>query len=1161
MQKLEFMEDSCEFKYDDLQDNVKNCLTVIINKLKAGQMSIMVGAGFSKNASTAYPSWTELLVPAYCIIHQKDKKASIEIENIKKEINKNPSKVAQDYIDMKGRREDLDIYIENFLLKLDRSSSLNLETHRALLDINWNDIITTNWDTLLEKANESGKYAVIKSAKDLRIRNSKRIIKINGSLREFEKEQKTYVFDDCFDYLYVITEKDFNNYHIDHPDFSNFMKVKMLQDSFCLIGFSGNDPNFKYWVKELKRTMTKGGNTKEPNYMFLIDTSKEPPDKETLEYKATSEYYRNNYIVRIGLNDIMYYLKNNESFSIDIGNGYSYTKEINEKLIEFFAYIKRKTSNIEINQVSNYKYDCVLAKLSYPFLDDSSNLDIGEYNTLPDFYFRNLYYSNDMMRNIYNILDKVNSWKEDEYLLLYNFCINNYYTVSNIYKKDFIEKLIINYQEKLLPENKSLFFVQQVLKTFRYDDRQIKYLEDFEKIDGCKNIVAYEKAVKLYYNFEYEALQKFLDDWKPEEDKNPDALTILKKIELLLALDNIKFLQYKKDELTSLFNKAEILASKNPQLSLFIKDCHRKMLWKIGYLEPNDIMNKEIDELIAKGYKLSYEYVNELLKNKQEENVKPNEDTRYSFNIFQFPDPNKTFLAVIRVFNFFEYTGIPAYLCLQESQLLELIQDNKNDEWCLCQLLLISIPFFGNSSSETLLRAIVPSILRYLSFDTIKELYDKTFKIIKYKLDKNFNPTVCIYIISEIIKRLPQNVYTDYISYFIKNVEEKNQIIISNIIAGEVWGWKKPFIEILKHINEFEDYKKILIWIMNEFLNDCDAYSKTNSNIFQSAFFSYYFQLITDDKFTNEKKEFLKSKIGKELIDKDMKYTKKLALYAYDYLDESMQKELITYFEENYTIKTDPYFITKLKTDKLKNKIINIIKEYNIMSYRSDEYRLLTFVKALNYAKLLKETDKKEICKDIMEKYKILQNNIEKLKHDPYKRYIKLKDGFFLIIAELFTKEETQKDVEVNEIYTELKKEYLKEHSEFFEFKWLYITDLTTFKVCFLKAIECFSYLRIEKRYLYIINTCLSKIVVQDSPDFEAIIERFIDIYEDKYGDGVFENEETKVILIQILNKFRKDIPFCYDDLFIKEQMKRLAKYMDKIKIKDENIEFWIKEG
>ena len=38
-------------------------------------------------------------------------------------------------------------------------------------------------------------------------------------------------------------------------------------------------------------------------------------------------------------------------------------------------------------------------------------------------------------------------------------------------------------------------------------------------------------------------------------------------------------------------------------------------------------------------------------------------------------------------------------------------------------------------------------------------------------------------------------------------------------------------------------------------------------------------------------------------------------------------------------------------------------------------------------------------------------------------------------------------------------------------------------------------------------------------------------------------------------------ILFFYDALFIKEQMKRLAKYMDKIKIKDENIEFWIKEG
>ena len=231
MEEPKLIDTKHEFSYEKLDGNITNCLTAIIEKLKKGQMSVMIGAGFSKNANPAYPNWEELLVPAYCELHSicestlnKDKRKKIE-----QEISKNPSKIAQEYIDMKGRREDLDIYIDKTLSRIDNSRVTNLTTHRSLLKINWNDIITTNWDTLLEKE-FSNEYIIIKKAKELKYQNKKRIIKINGSLRTSgEQEKRIYNFDDCFDYLYVITEDDFNTYHSKHSDFSNFMKVKILQ--------------------------------------------------------------------------------------------------------------------------------------------------------------------------------------------------------------------------------------------------------------------------------------------------------------------------------------------------------------------------------------------------------------------------------------------------------------------------------------------------------------------------------------------------------------------------------------------------------------------------------------------------------------------------------------------------------------------------------------------------------------------------------------------------------------------------------------------------------------------------------------------------------------------------------------------------------------------
>ena len=1157
-----------EFKYDELEGNIERCLVTIVEKLKAGQMSVMVGAGFSKNANPLYPSWYELLVRAYRKIYCKDKKKTKKTENtekikkLKEEIKKNPSKVAQDYVDMKGRREDLDICIENIFLNIDDKKS-NLTLHEKLLSLNWNDIITTNWDTLLEDANNNEDYAVVKTAKDLKIRNCKRIIKINGSLRKSKEEKKTYSFDYCFDYLYVITEKDFNNYHIDHQYFSNFMKVKVLQDSFCLIGFSGNDPNFKYWVKELKRTMTRGGNTKEPNPIFLIDVSSNPPDKATLQYKATSQYYKNNYIIRLDLDDVVVYLNDNKTSIINEVKSYSVPKKNNDKLLVLFNYLSDHTNQTEIIPTSDYEYDKLLSNLSYPFSDHSSNFYMRKYNALPYFYFNNLYYSNDIIRNIKLVLNKIDSWAEHEYLLLYNFCINNYYSISNIYKSDVLEKIIDNYKKELLPKNKALFFFQQILKASRFfnNDKHKEYINDCSKFGECKNIREYEKAIVLYENFEYEQLQNHLDGWKPEEDTNPDSLTILKKIGLLLAFDNARFWQNeKKEKIKELFNKAENAALKieDKQILLFIKYCHRDILWKISYIEPNNTINKEISELRAMGYQFPYEYINELLKKDVDEKVKPNEDTRYSGYLIQFPDSRKAFPTVIRVFNFLEYTGIPACLCLKEIQLFNLIKENKNDKGALCQLLLRSIPFFGNSSSEELLRAIVPSIFRYLSYDILKELYNEIFKIIKYKITKELNPSVYVHIITEIIKRLPNDESANYVSYIMQKIEEKNIIVTSCITRGKVWGWKKPFIEILKHIDKFEDYKKILVWVMDGFLEDCKADSKINSHIFSSEFFPYYFQLITDGKFSNEKKEFFKSDIGKKLISDDMKYRKYLALYAYDYLEENIQNGLVTYFEENYTLTIDPFFITKLKTDRLKDKCLELIKNYDILMYSSNQYNLLSFVKVLNYSKLLNESDKKEIYKDVIEKYKILKGNMDHFKYDLYKHYIKLQNDCFHIIAELFTKEEARKDEELDKIYTELENTYKENHSDFFEFKWLYTLDLKEFRLKFFEAITCFSYLHIEEKYLDIINTCLSKIIVQDSSEFEAVIEQFINIYEQNYGNGVLKEEATEIVLIQILNKFRQDIPFCYDDLFIKEQMKKLAKYMKEIGIEQEVVEFWI---
>lgn len=489
MEEPKLIETRDEYTYEELDGNIEKCLTVIIEKLKKGQMSVMIGAGFSKNANPAYPSWPQLMISAYQELYPEkyemhatkireniEKRYGLEIDQDKEQQGKiieeiqeklkqvisnaitNPSDFAQKYIDMKGRREDLDIYIEDALMPIENSETNSLELHKKLLSLNWNDIITTNWDTLLERANSNGYYEVVKSAKKLRVRNRRRIIKINGSLRSGEeKRQRKYSFDDSFNYLYVITEDDFNNYHIEHPDFSNFMKVKMLQDAFCLIGFSGNDPNFRYWIKELKRAMTKGGNTEEPNPIFFIDTSFKQPDEATLQY------YKNNYIVRINLNDTITYIEgkyNKINIFRNIDN-YFFPKKLNEKFLTLFKYITQNTKRNETTPIiASTEYNDILKAIAYKDINISTDINDSTttINTLPIFYFNNLYYSDYIITYMRNALSNSDTWTEKEYRAVHNLCVSNYYTISNIYEPSILEKIIENYKKNMLTEKKVSFF-------------------------------------------------------------------------------------------------------------------------------------------------------------------------------------------------------------------------------------------------------------------------------------------------------------------------------------------------------------------------------------------------------------------------------------------------------------------------------------------------------------------------------------------------------------------------------------------------------------------------------------------------------------------------------------------------------------------------------
>ena len=122
------------------------------------------------------------------------------------------------------------------------------EKYSRLLKLPWRDVFTTNWDTLLERALAQvlvPAYNVVLDKNQLPLANQPRIVKLHGSLPD--------------KFPLICTEEDYRTYPVQHAPFVNTVQQAMMETVFCLIGFSGDDPNFlrwSGWVRDNLRSAT-----------------------------------------------------------------------------------------------------------------------------------------------------------------------------------------------------------------------------------------------------------------------------------------------------------------------------------------------------------------------------------------------------------------------------------------------------------------------------------------------------------------------------------------------------------------------------------------------------------------------------------------------------------------------------------------------------------------------------------------------------------------------------------------------------------------------------------------------------------------------------------------------------------------------------------------
>lgn len=189
--------------------------------------AVMIGSGFSRSAaSNANPNQK---MPLWNHFTNRVKRELGREENDQT----TPLKLAEEYrvyFDQSTLNDLINEVINNDVWQPG-------ELHKSLLQLGWSEVLTTNWDTLLEDAHKKidlFHYGIVRKQSDLVSQSSPRITKLHGTIGFSEK--------------YIVAEEDYRKYPQEFGIFVNFVRQVFIENELCLLGFSGDDPNFLEWI-------------------------------------------------------------------------------------------------------------------------------------------------------------------------------------------------------------------------------------------------------------------------------------------------------------------------------------------------------------------------------------------------------------------------------------------------------------------------------------------------------------------------------------------------------------------------------------------------------------------------------------------------------------------------------------------------------------------------------------------------------------------------------------------------------------------------------------------------------------------------------------------------------------------------------------------------
>jgi hypothetical protein len=205
-------------------------LRAIRKALANGNAAVMVGSGFSRNAEggSSVGTWDDLAEALATGMSDGKSRASFSAANA--------TQLAEQYERLFSRPA-----LEQVLRQVVPDERLAPgQLHSALLSLPWSEVLTTNYDTLLERTAETlvdSTYFTICCREDIpqsKVLGRRRIVKLHGSFSSHRP--------------FIVTEEDYRTYPEEFAPFVNLVRQSLLENVMCLVGFSGDDPNFLHWI-------------------------------------------------------------------------------------------------------------------------------------------------------------------------------------------------------------------------------------------------------------------------------------------------------------------------------------------------------------------------------------------------------------------------------------------------------------------------------------------------------------------------------------------------------------------------------------------------------------------------------------------------------------------------------------------------------------------------------------------------------------------------------------------------------------------------------------------------------------------------------------------------------------------------------------------------